>query len=53
MVWYEPASNLGKGLVEEYEAAEVAEAEADAAAEREEAELAALEAEEAMAGSSS
>ena len=44
MVWYEPASNLGEGLVQDYEAAEAA---ADAAAEQEEAELEALEAEAA------
>jgi hypothetical protein len=47
IVWYEPASNLGEGLVQDYEAAEAAEAAADAAAEQEEAELEALEAEAA------
>ena len=53
MVWYEPATNLGSGLVAEYEAREAEEAAADAEAEREEAELAALEAEEAVAATGS
>ena len=52
LVWYEPAANVGPGLVTDFEARVAAEAEAEAAeaaaAAEEEAELAAMEEEEAM-----
>ena len=47
MIWYEPACNLGSGLVAEFEARVEAEAEAEAAEACEDAELEKLEAEEA------
>ena len=47
LLWYEPAKNLGDGLIEEFEARVAGEAEQDAREAEEEAELAAMEAEEA------
>ena len=48
MIWYEPAENIGTGLREEFEARAAAEAAEDEAAAHEDAELEALEEEEAM-----
>lgn len=47
MVWYEPAENLGDGLLDEYETRAASEAAEDAREAQEEAELAEMEAEEA------
>ena len=48
LVWYEPAGNVGGGLVDEYEALVAAEAAEDEADALEDAELALLEEEEDM-----
>ena len=48
MVWYEPAGNIGAGLLAEYEERIATEAAEEEEAAREEAELEELELEEAL-----
>jgi hypothetical protein len=48
LVWFEPAENIGKELLADFEARATAEAAEDEAAAREDAELEELEEEEAM-----
>ena len=48
MVWFEPAENLGEGLIAEYEARVAAEEAEDEAAAKEDAELDELEEQEGM-----